>query len=281
MWFRCSLIAAFAQRSMIGCAVMFMAVSSNPLRVYPDITAQQAVNDAMGLLNAEARNDRLTVAGYLNSEVFGIQSHALEALSLDKFSVPDELTRSFSDAVVERNQDKIQQAQTEILSWIQTRPPLPPPTDMPAPARVSKAISLIYDVGLIESSFYGDNEDHSFLVATIFGDTVTLAINSNAKRALLHGCLGLLDPDDMENEIGFLKSTIWVNDNKLDEWLGKLKIWLQNNLTYLYYHVKERSLKLDYAARSAGIPSKDYRQSTPWGPNEGPNVTDPAKKPSR
>jgi len=55
--------------------------------------------------------------------------------------------------------------------------------------------------------------------------------------------------------------------------------WIFRNLRYCYFHPKEKHLKLDLEARVKGIPSKQYRQSHPWGANDGPNLTDPKKIP--
>ncbi|MCO5172540.1 MAG: hypothetical protein M9894_40100 [Planctomycetes bacterium] len=48
--------------------------------------------------------------------------------------------------------------------------------------------------------------------------------------------------------------------------------WYRSNAPYLYWHPRERRLRVDVAARVARQPTAEFRRGTPWGPEEGPNA---------
>ncbi|MBX3471728.1 MAG: hypothetical protein KF878_33145 [Planctomycetes bacterium] len=48
--------------------------------------------------------------------------------------------------------------------------------------------------------------------------------------------------------------------------------WYRSNAPYLYWHPRERRLRVDVAARVARQPTAEFRRATPWGPEEGPNA---------
>lgn len=47
--------------------------------------------------------------------------------------------------------------------------------------------------------------------------------------------------------------------------------WYAANSAFLYWHPRERRLRLDRAAREAQQPSAEYRKANPWRADEGPN----------
>lgn len=48
--------------------------------------------------------------------------------------------------------------------------------------------------------------------------------------------------------------------------------WYRSNAPFLYWHPAERRFRVDVAARAARQPSAEFRRTTPWGPQEGPNA---------
>lgn len=90
--------------------------------------------------------------------------------------------------------------------------------------------------------------------------------------------LGLLDRDDLGEELGFKYQGHRFAD-PTEKVLAVLSPWILKNLPYLYFHPVERTLKLDRQARANDTPSAEYRKTHPWNANEGPNRTDPKKKP--
>ena len=47
--------------------------------------------------------------------------------------------------------------------------------------------------------------------------------------------------------------------------------WYEANAPYLYWHPAERRLRVDVEARAAKQPSGEFRKTTAWGPQDGPN----------
>jgi hypothetical protein len=133
----------------------------------------------------------------------------------------------------------------------------------------------------IEHILYEDaHENVAFDCQGKFVELATTVQDLDHKKYLVDSFMTLLDKDERAAEIGLPKKGVIKIENA-ELFFSNLIAWIDANRSYLYFHPKERRFKIDAAARTAGVPTSVYREANPWGPAEGPNLTDPAKVPSR
>lgn len=248
----------------------------------PTLTALEIVDEMAALRNATNDKDRVAVAGHVASPVYAVRSFTHSFLG-SFFNLPNELGILFADAQRSRDATKLQEARTKILNWASSQPPLPRP-DPPAP-RITREEAVRNVVGQwVYGIKYEEplTEAEVFDFARLYPDFAVIPKTASTKAYLVDACATALDRNELLTEINLpVNESVQLDLKVAEQWLNALSTWLNSNRSYLYFHPKERSLRLDVTARASGIPSADYRRDHPWGPAEGPNVTDPKKVPRR
>ncbi len=88
-----------------------------------------------------------------------------------------------------------------------------------------------------------------------------------------------LEGDRVLKELGLPR--IPDGEKEFEDACARLKTWFAENARYHYLHPGERRLRLDEAARTAKVPTDEFRSSTPWGAAEGPNAPPEREGPVR
>lgn len=98
------------------------------------------------------------------------------------------------------------------------------------------------------------------------------AVPEKADRAwLARRLLGLTDIDRAVEDLKARSAEAAVGEDG-----DAVFAWYRSNAPFLFWHPREKRFRVDIAARAARQPTAEFRRTTPWGPEEGPNA--PAKE---
>lgn len=255
--------------------ISFLSPSLSP--AIPQVPAQadleKTVSDEMVLTNYTRAGKPALVAKYLEHELISMRFSAVT--SLRSMGLPQDLVGKYQAAELFGDSAKLAEAVAPIRDWANAAPSSPEPVKDVATR--TQAIEAVIGGWRWFITYWKRPDDYAHLFARSLPDFIPKLTDDKDKRYVTIYVLSVLDADDLLAEIGMPKD-LELKKDAVDQWLPQIGQWLANNHTYFYFHPKERTLKLDFVARSAGVPSKAYRTANPWGPNEGPNVTDPTKK---
>lgn len=236
----------------------------------------KVVNDAVALKNYSDAKKPALVASYLQHDVLTIRLKALYSLSA--LGLPEDLGNKYEVAEMSWDAVKVAAAAAPIKEWAEKTPSSPDPvTEKHTRDSILRSVINSW-LDVIRE--WNRADEYACLFGRSFPGLVSKLRNDAEREEAFTWGMRFVDRDDLLSEIGMPTDPDLGFEKKeeVNQWLPQVGQWMASNHTYFYFHRKERRLKLDSAARSAGVPSKDYRVAHPWGPNEGPNVTDPNKK---
>lgn len=273
-------------RALLTMVFACISLLSSPMfaQIPAQIDLDKAVNDFIVLQNDhEAKKPKL-VAKYLLHELLTVRLEAAD--SLNTMGLPTGILTRYQLAEVSGDAAKIVMARQAIQDWVDNKSVTSPDPVIDSYTHES-AVGGLLSKWTHNVIYWRQPGEYAFLLGKSLVDFVPKLRNDNERGEVVSTFISILDNDELLSEIGLPDDLNTVTadgrivyDTKAvaDRWLQPLTQWMVSNLPYLYFHPKERRLKLDVTARTAGIPSKNYRLNNPWGQNEGPNLTDPHKE---
>ena len=239
--------------------------------------AETLLERAAAILRASAAKDATSLAA-----VLGTRPAALETLALNKLGqmgMPEVLRRGFAKARKTADAATQAEAKRAILAWA-TKHDRDVPATPPIDVDQWQAVTALCGFWHTEIA-YGAGEEASAkeFVKALIG--LSDLVSEDRTRRLVAGILlSLFDPDDLRREVHIDHDHAPpLTGPQAETAVGAMHDWVVTNLPYFYFHPVERHLKIDAQARLAGQPTSDYRKEHPWSKDEGPNKTDPKKKP--
>lgn len=248
------------------------AIAQTPSNVDLD----KVLNDAVVLHNYGTAKKPKLAALYLEHELYTIRLQAMSELRA--MGLPEKFYLEYEAAEMTWDAEKVKAAVAPMKQWAEQAASSPDPViDKHTRAEL---LPKVIGSWLHIVREYNQADDYARLFGRNFPDLIPKLRNDDERKAAFNWGVQFLDGDELFSEIGMPTDPDLGLEKReeIDQWLPRVGQWMAANNPYFYFHHKERTLKLDLAARAAGIPSKDYRMTHPWGPNEGPNLTDPHKK---
>jgi len=240
------------------------------------VKARKLLDEVMGLLQAYQAQDAVRLAKSL-----GAKPEALDVISLgllEDLGLPAPIHIAYRDAKKGADEAALDKARKAIGQWAQGyRKKTEAGRYVPAFTKSHAYINLCSEwIDLIKFGGHGEPSAKELLLVQVglLGEFAAEVDRCTIAMVMLR----LLDRDDLGEELGFKYQGHRFAD-PTDKVLAVLSPWILKNLPYLYFHPVERALKLDREARAHDTPSAEYRKTHPWNANEGPNLTDPKKKP--
>lgn len=239
------------------------------------LQAKELLERVVRLLGAAEAKNAVALA-----EVLGTDHRPLEKLSLIKLrliGLPEEQTENYKRASVARDQQSLARSKEMILTWAREFNK-DKRGEIAANISSSQAMNTLLPIWNQMIRYGNATEKDVKELALILVGMAELFEHREEKARIANRILLLIDRDEIREELDIGKGFL-VTPDRSEETLGNLCDWLSANMSYLYFHPEERTLKIDQEARSRKAPSLDYRKKHPWGRNSGPNKTDASKKP--
>lgn len=239
------------------------------------LKAEDFAKKAAVVLQAAEIRDVVALAGVLKDGHPVVATLALTKLRL--LTLPEDLAQAYVGAARKKDARALAESTEAILKWARERDGK---ETVKSPRIIGNEQALMEAVSVWRQRIrYGGAPDaEAEEYATVLLGASQMCKDAGRKARLANAILALLDREEVKKSVDIGKAFV-VSEKDSEKILGGLSGWLAENLPYLYFHPKERRLKLDAKAAESKTPSSEYRAKHPWGKEEGPHKTDPKKTP--
>jgi len=263
------------------CAAPITFTAEAPLNTEEALRAKarKLLDEVLGILQAYHAQDAVGLAKSLGAEPEAIDLICISRLGA--LALPAPLHKAYLQAKKGADKEDLEKARKALAGWAQgyRKRKRAEETEEEAPTKARAERVLLHT--WIEQIRYGSHGEQSakelLLVQVGLREEFT---DEPMRWGIAMSMLCLLDAYDLDQELGLQLQGARFKD-PTDKVLAVLSPWILRNLPYLYFHPLERKLKLDREARAHDSASAQYRNTHPWNANEGPNLIDPKKKPTR
>jgi hypothetical protein len=235
--------------------------------------AEHFAKNATAVLQAADAEEAMTLAGFLMDGHPVLTTLVLMKLRL--IGLPEDLAEAYVRASKEEDSRTLDERVEDILKWARGHV-----ADKPAkPAKKignEQALMTVIAIWGQRIRYGGAPETEAKDYAVVLLGAAQMPEDAKYKAQVANAILSLLDRNEVRKHVN-IGSTFVVSEEDAKGILGGLSDWLAANCPYLYFHPKERRLKLDANAAESKTPSSEYRTKHPWGKDEGPHKTDQKK----